>query len=74
LSFELQAEWSDKQKRNKLDPDQGFSSYEDASFRKYNQLVKSIKPDMEAYEDAKARTGEAAFYANEGAIVHGTHK
>ena len=70
----LQAEWSDRQKKNKIDPDQGFSSYEDASFRKYNQLVKQIKPDMEAYADAKERAGEAAFYASEGGVVHGTHK
>lgn len=69
-----EAEWSDRQKKNKIDPDKGFSSYEDASFRKYNQLVKQIKPDMEAYADAKERTGEAAFYASEGSVVHGTHK
>lgn len=69
-----EAEWSDRQKKNKIDPDQGFSSYEDASFRKYNQLVKQIKPDMEAYADAKERAGEAAFYASEGGVVHGTHK
>jgi len=69
-----EADWSDRQKKNKINPDQGFSSYEDASFRKYNQLVKQIKPDMAAYKDTKERTGDAAFYAAEGAIVHGTHK
>ena len=37
------AEAIDKQKRSKTDPDKGFSSYEEASFRKYNQLVKQIK-------------------------------
>jgi len=69
-----EADWSDRHKKNKINPDQGFSSYEDASFRKYNQLVKQIKPDMESYKDTKERTGEAAFYAAEGSIVHGTHK
>lgn len=69
-----EAEWSDRKNKNKLDPDQGFSSYEDASFRKYNQLVKQIKPDMEAYADAKEKAGEANFYASEGGVVHGTHK
>jgi len=69
-----EAEWSEKQKKNKQNPDQGFSSYEEASFRKYNQLVKQIKPNMTEYNDKKERTGDAAFYAAEGAIVHGTHK
>ena len=70
----VQAEWSDRQKKNKQNPDQGFSTYEEASFRKYNQLVKQIKPNMEEYKDKKERAGDAAFYAAEGAIVHGTHK
>jgi len=69
-----EAEWSDRQKKNKQNPDQGFSTYEEASFRKYNQLVKQIKPNMEEYKDKKERAGDAAFYAAEGAIVHGTHK
>ena len=69
-----EADWTERQKKNKMNPDQGFSSYEDASFRKYNQLVKQIKPDMASYKDSKERAGEAAFYAAEGAIVHGTHK
>ena len=29
---------------------------------------------MEEYKDKKERAGDAAFYAAEGAIVHGTHK
>merc|ERR1712223_822770 len=61
-----EAEWSDRQKKNKQNPDQGFSTYEEASFRKYNQLVKQIKPNMEEYKDKKERAGDAAFYAAEG--------
>ncbi|CAB4054640.1 SYF2 [Lepeophtheirus salmonis] len=56
-------------------PDPGFSSYENASFRKYESLVKSqIKPDMAIYNDDKKRHGEDAFYARAGAMVHGVHK
>ena len=29
---------------------------------------------MTEYNDKKERTGDAAFYAAEGAIVHGTHR
>ena len=43
------AEAIDKQKRSKTDPDKGFSSYEEASFRKYNQLVKQIKVSVEIF-------------------------
>ncbi|QQP41164.1 Pre-mRNA-splicing factor SYF2 [Caligus rogercresseyi] len=61
--------------RSQPEPRSGFSSYENASFRKYESLVKSqIKPDMELYNADKARHGEDAFYARRGAFVHGVHK
>ena len=41
------AEIVERRKRAKMDPDKGFSTYENAAFRKYNQQVKSIRPDME---------------------------
>ena len=63
----------DRNKRNKTDPDKGFSSYEDASFRKYNQLVRNMKPDMRQYNEAKERMGDA-FYADTSTPVHGMHK
>ena len=50
----------------------GFSTFEAATARKYNQLVKSIKPDMERYEERKAAAGDA-FYAGAGTVVHGVH-
>jgi len=68
------AEAIDKQKRSKTDPDKGFSSYEEASFRKYNQLVKQIKPDLNAYNATKESVGEEAFYADANTYVHGMHK
>lgn len=67
-----EAEAQDKRKRGKMDPDQGFSSFEAATARKYNQLVRQIKPDMEHYAQAKEKAGEA-FYANVGTVVHGLH-
>ena len=41
------AEAADRRKRSKQDPDKGFSTYEAAAFRKYNQQVKSIQPNMQ---------------------------
>ena len=66
------AEALDKRKRNKTNPDQGFSTYEEAAFRKYNQLVKQVKPEMDVYEEKKKKEGEA-FYAEAGTVVHGAH-
>merc|ERR1712141_727164 len=53
--------------------DQGFSTYEAAAFRKYNQQVKSIQPNMERYEEQKEASGDA-FYASAGTGVHGVHQ
>ena len=45
------AEASERRKRAKQNPDKGFSTYEAAAFRKYNQQVKSIQPNLEKYEN-----------------------
>ena len=68
-----EAEVSDRRKRAKQNPDEGFSTYENAAFRKYNQQVKSIQPNMQKYEEEKESAGEA-FYASAGTVVHGVHK
>ena len=68
-----EAEIIERRKRAKMDPDKGFSTYENAAFRKYNQQVKSIKPDMERYAESKETAGEA-FYASAGTVVHGVHE
>merc|ERR1711892_1408649 len=41
-----EADALDKRKRSKMNPDEGFSSFEAATFRKYAGLTKQIKPDM----------------------------
>merc|ERR1712004_810204 len=37
-------------KKKKKNPDQGFSDYEQASFRQYQRLTKQLKPSMDEYE------------------------
>merc|ERR1712088_464413 len=49
------AETSERRKRQKQNADQGFSTYEAAAFRKYNQQVKSIQPNMERYEEQQEK-------------------
>lgn len=68
-----EAEAIDKRKKGKQNPDSGFSSFEQATFRKYTGLAKQIKPDMELYQHQKEKAGEA-FYATAGTVVHGVHK
>ncbi|XP_076373722.1 pre-mRNA-splicing factor SYF2 [Tachypleus tridentatus] len=62
-----------KWKQKKKNPDKGFSDYEAATARKYHQLVKQIKPNMEEYNKKKEEMGEA-FYPGCDTIIHGMHK
>merc|ERR1712214_125916 len=67
-------DWAIEKKRlSKLNPDEGFSSFENATFRKYGKLTAQIKPDMQTYAENKEKAGEA-FYATVGTVVHGVHK
>lgn len=43
--------WERKKKRK--NPDQGFSDYEQASYRQYQRLTKQMKPDMAEYGHKK---------------------
>ena len=56
-----------------MPPNDGFSDFEQATLRQYKQLVKGIKPNMEAYEEAKQKLG-AAFYGDRNTILHGLHE
>jgi len=60
-------------KKKKIDPNDGFADFEQATVRQYKGLVKNIKPDMEAYEAAKEKLGPA-FYGDKNTILHGLHK
>eukprot|EP00092_Neocalanus_flemingeri_P009656 GFUD01010397.1.p1 GENE.GFUD01010397.1~~GFUD01010397.1.p1 ORF type:complete len:250 (-),score=96.85 GFUD01010397.1:66-815(-) len=68
-----EADALDKRKKSKMNPDEGFSSFENATFRKYAGLTKQIKPDMELYDTNRVKAGDA-FYAQAGTVVHGVHK
>lgn len=68
-----EAERIARKKKNKKNPDPGFSDYEQAAIRQYNRLVKNIKPNMESYEDARNKLGPA-FYGDRNTILHGLHE
>ena len=53
------ARW--ERKKKKKNPDQGFSSYEDAQLRQYQRLTKQMKPDLEAYEKSKEKLGDDLY-------------
>lgn len=62
-----------ERKRKKKNPDQGFSTYEQATVRQYNRLVKNMSaPDMDQYEMQKHKYGDA-FYGGPNVIIHGMH-
>ncbi|XP_039254839.1 pre-mRNA-splicing factor syf2-like [Styela clava] len=70
----IDAERIDKFKRRKKNPDQGFSTYEEASARQNRRLVGQIKPNMEAYEKQRQQVGDDIFYANVNTILPGKVK
>lgn len=63
-----------ERKKKKKNPDQGFSTYEQATVRQYNRLVKNMPtPDMEQYDKQKQKYGDA-FYGGPNVIIHGMHE
>lgn len=67
---------AEKALRNKTtkNPDEGFSTYEHATIRQYNRLVKNMKVmDKEEYDKCKRKYGDA-FYGGANTILHGMHQ
>ena len=69
-----EAERLERRKNAKKNPDPGFSSFETATIRQYNKLVKNIKPDMNKYQELKEELGESCFYAGKETMIHGMFK
>ncbi|VDQ03186.1 unnamed protein product [Trichobilharzia regenti] len=42
-------------RRKKKNTDEGFSTYADASHRKYLKMTKQLKPDLAAYQKEKEK-------------------
>lgn len=66
----IEAERIARKKKNKKNPDPGFSDFEQAAVRQYNRLMKNMKPNMESYEEDKEKLGPA-FYGDKNTILHG---
>ncbi|CAH1639300.1 unnamed protein product [Spodoptera littoralis] len=65
---------AERLERKKKNPDEGFSTYEQATVRQYNRLVKNMPAaDMEQYEKQKQKYGDA-FYGGPNVIIHGMHE
>lgn len=69
-----EAERWERKRSSKKNPDKGFSSFEDSAVRKYDRMVKQIKPDMAEYERLKSEFSEEQFYASKNALIHGAKK
>lgn len=63
-----------ERKRKKKNPDQGFSDYEQATYRQYQRLTKQVKPDMEEYSREKAKLGDEIFYPDADTLGVTQHK
>nr|CAB3266752.1 pre-mRNA-splicing factor syf2 [Phallusia mammillata] len=64
----------DSNKKRKKDPDQGFSTFQEAGARHYRKLVRQIKPNMEEYNQQKEEMGEETFYAGINTLLPGQVK
>ncbi|KAK4327590.1 hypothetical protein Pmani_001947 [Petrolisthes manimaculis] len=62
-----------ERRKKKKNPDQGFSTFEDATIRQYKRLINNKKIDMEDYERERERLGDAAFYGANNTTVIGLH-
>ncbi|XP_055844089.1 pre-mRNA-splicing factor Syf2 [Episyrphus balteatus] len=60
-----------EKKKQKKNPDGGFSTFEAQTARQYSRLVKNMAPrDMEKYEKQKQELGEGAFYCKPNTLIH----
>lgn len=60
-----------EKKKQKKNPDGGFSTFEAQTARQYDRLVKNMTPrDMEKYEKQKQEMGEAAFYCEPNTVIY----
>ncbi|KAF7492388.1 Pre-mRNA-splicing factor syf2 [Sarcoptes scabiei] len=64
-----EAEIRDRRKSAKKNPDKGFTSFEDAAVRKYDRMIKQIKPDMDEYQQMKESLPEEQFYAHKNSLI-----
>ncbi|KAA3676307.1 pre-mRNA-splicing factor SYF2 [Paragonimus westermani] len=63
-ALEVTADMADRleaKRRKKRNTDEGFSSYADASHRKYLKLTKQVKPDLKTYSKEKEKLGDLMF-------------
>jgi len=68
----MDADRKDQKKRAKESKaDQGFSTYEAASYRQYERLTKQLKPDMKAYKKSTTEWEGDSVGAN--SLAYGTH-
>lgn len=68
-----EVEKMEKRKKRK-NPDQGFSDYEQATFRQYQRLTKQIKPNLQEYEAQKEKLGDEIFYPSADTLGVTEHK
>ncbi|KAG9509992.1 Pre-mRNA-splicing factor syf2, partial [Fragariocoptes setiger] len=57
-----QAEKWERKKASKRRPDPGFSTYEAATIRQHDRLVRQMKPDQRHYQELKKQVDEKIFY------------
>lgn len=70
----VQADEADRliSRKRRKNPDTGFASFEQASYRQYDRLTRQMVPDLTEYDAHKSEVGDEAESVN--SMYHGTHK
>ena len=72
--LDVQANEADRlvSRKRKKNPDTGFASFEQASYRQYDRLTRQMNVNMEEYEKHKEKVGDESLGVD--SMYHGTHK
>lgn len=57
-----EVERMEAKRKRKKNPDEGFSDFQQASYRQYQRLTKQMKPDMSAYETSRSLVPHSTLY------------
>ncbi|KAJ3022255.1 pre-mRNA-splicing factor syf2 [Thoreauomyces humboldtii] len=74
-SIEDVERWEEKEAAKELNADKGFSDYGQAQARKYNKLIRDMKPNVGEYQEQKAAHAESgapdnAFYRDADSLSY----
>ncbi|KAI8821739.1 SYF2 splicing factor-domain-containing protein, partial [Fimicolochytrium jonesii] len=74
-SIEDVERWEEKEREKEENADKGFTDHAQVQARKYNNLIRSLKPNLDTYTDQKAHAhidaaGDNAFFPDANSLAY----